>query len=191
MGDFNSEIQEEDMHEFCQSYNLKSLVHQPTCFKNPSNPSCIDLILTNKYRSFQNTTVIETGLSDFHKLTATVLRKYFKNRSPRIISYWKYKNYSYVNFRSHLEDVLSKFDIVNITNDEFMSIFQAVFNKHAPLKFKYVRANESPFMTKELRKAIMLRSKLKNQLNKDNTPSAHKAYKKQRNTCFDTKKGKK
>ena len=34
-------------------------------------------------------------------------------------------------------------------------------NKHAPLKRKYVRANEAPFMTKELHKAIMKRSKLR------------------------------
>ena len=45
--------------------NLYSLIKQPTCFKNPENPSCIDLILTNKPNSFQTKCVIETGLSDF------------------------------------------------------------------------------------------------------------------------------
>ena len=37
---------------------------EPTCFKNPENPTCIDLILANKPLSFKNTYVIETGLSD-------------------------------------------------------------------------------------------------------------------------------
>ena len=32
---------------------------EPTCFKNPENPSCINLILTNKPRSFIKTGVIE------------------------------------------------------------------------------------------------------------------------------------
>ena len=41
-GDFNSEITETSMSD------LKSLIVNPTCFKNPRNPSCIDLILTNK-----------------------------------------------------------------------------------------------------------------------------------------------
>ena len=35
------------------------------------------------------------------------------------------------------------------------------FIKQAPLKKKYLRANYSKFVTKELNKAIMLRSKLR------------------------------
>ena len=35
---------------------------------------CIDLILTNLPKSFQHTQTIEIGLSDFHKLTLTVLK---------------------------------------------------------------------------------------------------------------------
>ena len=35
-------------------------------------------------------------------------------------------------------------------------------NKHAPLKRKYLRTNHSNFITKELSKAIMQRSKLRN-----------------------------
>ena len=42
-----------------------------------------------------------------------------------------------------------------------------LLNIHAPIKLKYVRANNGPFMTKELRKAIMLRSRLKNVFNRD------------------------
>ena len=39
------------------SLNLTSLIKEPTCYKNPDNPSCIDLILTNKPFSFQNKNV--------------------------------------------------------------------------------------------------------------------------------------
>ena len=35
-----------------------------------------------------------------------------------------------------------------------------VHDKHAPIKKKIVRGNEAPFMTKELSKVIMNRSKL-------------------------------
>ena len=59
--DLNSEVCEEEMQIFCTTYNLKNLVKEPTCFKNINNPSCIDIILTNKLLSFQNTKVIETG----------------------------------------------------------------------------------------------------------------------------------
>ena len=66
LGDFNSEMREDAMQEFCNVYNLKTLVNEPTCFKNVDNPSCIDLVLTNKSRSFLKSSVVETGLSDFH-----------------------------------------------------------------------------------------------------------------------------
>ena len=36
-------------------YNASSLVREPTCFKSIGNPSCIDLFITNKSKSFQNT----------------------------------------------------------------------------------------------------------------------------------------
>ena len=58
-------------------HNFKNLVKEPTCFKNIENPSCIDLILTNKPLYFQTTAVIETGISDFHKLTVTILKSSF------------------------------------------------------------------------------------------------------------------
>ena len=47
MGDFNSEVSEDHIQLFCNTYNLSCLVKEPTCFKNVENPSCIDLILTN------------------------------------------------------------------------------------------------------------------------------------------------
>ena len=62
---------------FCSIWNLKSLGKEPTCFKNPSNPSCIYLFLTNITRSFQETQVFETSLSDFLKLVVTVLKSTF------------------------------------------------------------------------------------------------------------------
>ena len=40
------------MSVFCVIYNLKNPVKEPTCFKNPDNLSCIDLMLTNRYQSF-------------------------------------------------------------------------------------------------------------------------------------------
>ena len=70
-----------------------------------------------------------------------------------------------------------------MSNDELSDIAINVLERHAPLKYKYVRANEGPFMNKELRKAVMLRSKLRNWFNMNKSDSAKVAYKKQRNIC--------
>ena len=66
-----------DIKEFCDINNLKNLVKDPTCYKNMANPTCIDLILTNRKFIFYNTKTIETGLSDFHKMTVTVAENVF------------------------------------------------------------------------------------------------------------------
>ena len=57
--DFNVCVEYSSMSVICDTYNLKSLIREPTCYKNPENPSCIDLILTNRPCSFQNFCVFE------------------------------------------------------------------------------------------------------------------------------------
>ena len=67
-------MEDTSVKNYCISYNLTSMINKPTCYKNPDRPFCIDLILTNCPRSFQNSCVIETGLSDFHKKVVTVMK---------------------------------------------------------------------------------------------------------------------
>ena len=51
----------------------------------------------------------------------------------------------------------------------FKEICFNIINKFARIKRKYVCANKAPFMTKELHKAIMKRSRLRNKFLKDRT----------------------
>ena len=51
LGDFNVEVEEKNMSQFITVYSLRNLVKQKTCFKNPENPSRIDLILTKFSKS--------------------------------------------------------------------------------------------------------------------------------------------
>ena len=86
IGDLNSEMSEPSLDEFCQTYNLVSIVNKPTCFKNPKNPSCIDLVLSNKQDRFLKANTIETGLSDFHKMVVTAFKTNFKKQKPKIVT---------------------------------------------------------------------------------------------------------
>ena len=54
IGDFNSEPKEFAIANFCQPYNMENLINNFTYYKNPNMPTCIDLMLTNKPRSFKN-----------------------------------------------------------------------------------------------------------------------------------------
>ena len=71
------------MSGFCGENGLVNLIKTPTCYKNPENPKCIDLMMTNKPRSFQNSMTIETGLSDFHKMKISVLKMTYKKLLPK------------------------------------------------------------------------------------------------------------
>ena len=112
LGDFNSETHEIGMIEFCNIYNLQNLITDPTCFKNLVNPSLIDLILTNKPRSFQSSQVIETGLSDHHKMTIPVLRIFFQKQAPIRIRYQDYKRFDKSLFHTELGKTFRTMDYI-------------------------------------------------------------------------------
>ena len=183
LGDFNSTQEEQCMKEFCETYNLTNLIKEPTCFKNVNNPSSIDVMLTNTKMSFQNSMTIETGLSDHHKMTLSVLKVYFKKKVPIKVNYRSFKNFNESNFRNELENALQNCNKENMTYDEFKNIFMKILNTHAPTKQRLMRGNNQPFMNKTLSKAFMHRAKLKNLYNKKPTEVNETNYKKQRNYC--------
>ena len=78
IGDFNVSPEDSHMETFCEASGLKNLIKVSTCHKNPQNPCCIDIIVTNSPLSFQSSSVIETGLSDFHKMIVTVMKITFQ-----------------------------------------------------------------------------------------------------------------
>ena len=181
IGDLNAEEHQPCLQDFTTQYDLKNLVKEKTCFKSIENPSCIDLFLTSHPKSFQGTTTISSGLSDCHKMVVTILKTTFSKAKPRIIYYRNYKNFDRNKFRNRL-----KLDLENSESThylDFENIFLNALTDQAPLKKKTLRANQAPYMTKTLRKAIMRRSALENLYHKNKTPEHNIAYKKQRNFC--------
>ena len=88
MGDFNIDIKssnsdKDKLEYFCDLFNLTNLVHSDTCFMKNSK-STIDLILTNKPLHFQKTHVVETGLSDYHKMISTFFKAYSSKLKTKV-----------------------------------------------------------------------------------------------------------
>ena len=166
--------------EICKLRNL-----EPTCFKNPESPTCIDLILTNKPLSFKNTCLIETGLSDFYKMVA-VMKMHFPKMKPQVISYRKYKEFhngTFIDLLKHELDVQGQF-LNEKGLDAFLTICTEIFDKHAPKKKRYIRSNHKPFINNEISKAIMMRSRLRNCFLKNGSEENRKLFCKQSNKCF-------
>ena len=181
MGDFNTSDQDEVLLEFLEDNELSNLVKFPTCFKNADNPSTIDLIITNKPKSFQNTVGMSTGLSDFHKMILTSMKSTFEKSAPKILIYRDMKQFDNLAFKRDLKESLKKVDVSNY--DSFEDIFENVLDKHAPKKKKAQRANSKPYVTKAMRKAIMKRSELATKYRSRPTEENLRAFKKQRNFC--------
>ena len=182
LGDFNSTMPERPMKNFCELYDLQNLIKDPTCYKNASNPSSIDVILTNRKNYFQNSMTVGTGLSDYHKMIITALKVHFK-KEPITIKFRSYKKFNESRFRDYLLYDLQNSGKETMSLDDFKEIFMNVLNLHAPMKKKLLRGNNAPFMNKYLSNSFMHRSKLKNKYNKNPTETNNLLYKKQRNLC--------
>ena len=179
-GDLNIEEGDDILDDFIECYSAKNLVKEPTCFKNPSNPSCIDLFITNSYQSFMKTTAVSNGLSDFHKMTLTVMKTVFPKAKPKLITYRHSSKYNKYDFKEALERNLFN---QPKTYETFQNIFLRTLNEFEPLKTKYVRANNKSYVDKEMRKAIMLRTQLQNLYWKYGTEEFNKGFKRQKNYC--------
>ena len=128
---------------FCSNYNLTSTINKPTCYKNPDKPTCIDLIVTNCHRSFQNSCVIETGLSDFHMMIVTVMKTSYQKIEARVINYRDYKSFSNEEFReSLLENIKGKLsENSDKSFSNFINTCNIVLDKQLPKKKKYFRGD--------------------------------------------------
>ena len=111
LGDFNAKISDFNMKSFCTiNAHLKCIIKELTCYKNPDNPTCIDLILANCLKNFQESSTLETGLSDFHKMVLTVFKFEVPNLTPGVVSYRKYKHFDSDKFKLEVSDKLAMQD---------------------------------------------------------------------------------
>ena len=137
-------------------------------------------MLTNSKNNFDETVVLESGLSDFHKLVVSVLKSYFKKEDPKVIYYRDYKYFDNEMFSNELENELKKIGSLTLNYDIFKNVCMDAINKHAPLKRKYISAQ---YMDKELSQAPMKHSKLRNAYLKHRSEENRLVYKKQHNFC--------
>ena len=131
---FNAEISDSHMDSFCAIYRLKNMIKEPTCYKNPEKPTCIDLILTNSPRQFQATLMLETGLSYFHKMTVAAFKSEFLYQKPKMISYRNYEHFNRNNFEKEIKNTLIIQKTSPIDFLAFKNIVLEGLNLHASLR---------------------------------------------------------
>ena len=81
-----------------------------------------------------------------------------------------------------MEELTSKYN-EPLKFESFKNIVDKILEKHAPMKKRFVRANQAPFVNKKISKEIMKRSRLRNKFLHSKSDIDRKAYNKQRNIC--------
>ena len=94
-----------------------------------------------------------------------------------------YKLFDSIKFFEKLQLTLSNLDMSSLDFGSLKICLMELLNKITPLKTKFLRANHSKFVTKELSKAIMLRTKLRNKFLMKKTLESRAKYNKQSNIC--------
>ena len=132
---------------------------------------------------FSNSCVIERGLSNFYNMTMKI---HFQKQKPNIINYHDYINFSEREYRQQISYQFSVLGNVweEVSFESFLGISKDTRDKTASIKQKYVNSNYSPFLNKNILKAIMNRTRLRNKLWKSRSIDDKVGYKNQRNSCL-------
>ena len=113
----------------------------------------------------------------------TVLKTFFKKQSPKVISYRNYKNFSNDSFCADLINETSSSGILEGDLTGFLDACKKSLDYQYPRKKKYIRANQPSFLTKEITKEIMTKSRLRNKFLRCRSDKNKAAYNEQRYRC--------
>ena len=137
----------------------------------------INHLLASCSKCFEDCLTLETDLPDFHKLIFIVMKTKHEGFSPEIVKYRPYKNFDNKLFKNRRHLTLKS----NTSFDELRKIYMDLLNTFALLNCKYLRANHSKLISKELSKSIILRTRFRDRFLKMKTSEAKSKYNKQRN----------
>ena len=126
--DFNMKPNDKDIQYFLDNLELYNLIKGKTCFKSAQG-SCIDLMLTNKKHSFMHSQTIQTGISDFHKMTLTQMKLTYNKLPPKTITYRDFKSFNKDALEEELKFALQAANI-QPTYANFL-IFSRTLDNHA------------------------------------------------------------
>ena len=184
LGNFNVWVDEETMTNW--QFLILKKSHQTTKrLLSLEDPSCINMILSIYSQSFQSTYVIETGLSNFHRVTFSVLKMHSRKLSLKMISYRDFRKFENEKFMYSLNfkvDCL-RFIALNNQNIDYTKNSHLLFeichnnlNHQAPRNKRYIRGNNKPFMTEALSKSIIKKMWFRNKFLKNPTDENRLAF---------------
>jgi len=174
------------------TFGLTNIISEATCFK-ASLPTLIDVMLVSKRRKYLKGFSVDTGISDFHNLIGGVLRLSKPLPKTKKVSFRQTSkiDYSKVLFDLDGMDLVGAVDQSDSAEEAFNTLhnqLHALLDKHAPKKTRIIRRTDFHCMTKELRKAILIRNQLRNKYYKWRSSHYLALYRSQRNIVTSIKR---
>lgn len=173
-----------DLRDLLCSYGLSNVVKQATCFKSINNPTSIDVILTNKPKTIYKHLNTCVGISDFHNLICAATRVDAPVHTKKKILYRSFKKFNEELFICDVKRTrMEAFQTLSIDDQlyEYMSHLKHIIDKHAPMKTRYIKSNQAPYMNDRLRKAINVKGMLFRKYRKNPSNATWEPYRIQRN----------
>ena len=129
IGDYNAQVEEINMTSSCEINELRSLINEPTCFKNPLDSSCIDfsqiaLTILRKNLFLKLVFPVSVNLS-------TEIKSHIPKQKPNIIEWWKYKHFNKNKFEKEILNKLSEFNKETFQIDEFKGATKSYFTQYS------------------------------------------------------------
>ena len=199
LGDLNFDMLCEQkcssLMNMCDIFDLKNLIKKPTCYTSNSNPSLVDVILTNSdtVSKIGGTCNFSSGLSDVHNVIACQLKFEIPENKSRWCNYRSFKHFDNDSFNNDLQNTLnlSAFQDsgnVHLAYQNFSNTFLDIANKHAPLKKKKVLPKPLPYMNKNLKQEIYKKKMLFNKFQKCRSSRNWENFRKQGNLVVSMKR---
>ena len=165
-------------NRFC----LSNRINEPTRVTKTSK-SLIDVLLTSHAECYATSGSLHLGLSD-HDLIFTVRKNKNSRPKPRLIEFRSMKNFNLPDFLADLKRVpwssAYTFDNADDVWAHWRTLFKDVLDQHVPLKKKWIRGDQLPWISPDLLREISHRNKLFKRHKRNPTSTSWDNYKKRK-----------
>ena len=169
--------------DFCNWFCLSNRINEPTRVTKTSK-TLIDVLLTSHAECYTTSGSLHLGLSD-HDLIFTVPKNKNWRPKPRLIEFRSMKNFNLPDVLADLQRVpwssAYTFDNADDVWAHWRTLFKDVLDQHVPLKKKWIRGDQLPWISPDLLREISHRNKLFKRHKRNPTSTSWDDYKRQRN----------
>ena len=193
LGDFNYNINDTkssniiSFKELLFTHNLKNLILEPTRVTSTTS-STIDLILTSMNQNGPKITssgTFDTGISDHHIVYTTTNTFFPRKKAPLIKTVFKLENPDIMkrDFELIPWQILEIFDDIDDVAYLWHTLYTETIQNHLKVLKLKKRANNKPWIDKNMRKELNKRYRLLTKAKYTKDPIDWTEYKQQRNKC--------